>query len=176
MQRRSDHVTFPLFTILAALALLGALIMLLTSLTRLIINAKPVGTPMVYNELYEERVEPFHMVNTGKVEVTVSEKTPQEVYDGLCSTCHRDGLNDAPLLGDTEAWQARLNERGWDGLQNSSLNGFNNNLMPAKGGDPRLSDSEVVGALKYMLSEAGIDVDALGGETEVVEAETESEE
>ncbi len=163
MQRRSDHVTFPLLVILAALCLLGILITLLTSLTRFIMNANPEGTPRVHNELFVDRVAPFHLVNTGSMATGPTEKSPEEVYNGLCASCHRDGVDDAPIFGDHDDWQARLAERGFSGLENSALHGFNNNRMPAKGGDPRLSDNEVIGALKYMLEESGIDVASLEG-------------
>lgn len=43
--------------------------------------------------------------------------------------------------------------QGHETLVNHALKGFR--LMPAKGGNSRLSDDEVEGAVKYMANEAG---------------------
>ncbi|BBI54883.1 hypothetical protein HORIV_73040 [Vreelandella olivaria] len=55
------------------------------------------------------------------------------------------------MLGDSEAWAARL-EKGADELYASAINGIG--AMPAKGGNPNLSDEEVMAIVDYMMAEA----------------------
>lgn len=156
MQKQSDKFTFPLLTVLAALSLVGILVVLLTSLGKVFVKNSG-GTPYSTEELVAERLTPYGRVNTGNlVSDVVKAKAPEDVYSGLCASCHDTGLNDAPLVSDKGAWEQRLAERGIDGLHNSSING--RDLMPAKGGDPRLTDDEVKNTVYFMLEQSGIEV------------------
>lgn len=76
----------------------------------------------------------------------------EEVYKGICFSCHDSGLINSPVLGDTAAWEPRI-AKGLETLYDHSINGFN--AMPAKGGNPALSDDEVKAAVDYMVVEAG---------------------
>lgn len=75
-----------------------------------------------------------------------------EVVDAACGACHRTGENDAPRIGDQQAWVA-LAERGLTGLTASALAGIRN--MPAHGGDMTLSDIEIERAITYMVNQSG---------------------
>lgn len=74
-----------------------------------------------------------------------------EIYAGLCFSCHDTGLMEAPKLGDSAAWAPRL-AQGTEMLYQSALNG--KGMMPAKGGNPALSDEEVKAVVDYMVSKA----------------------
>ena len=84
----------------------------------------------------------------------------KEIYDAVCTACHATGVLDSPKFGDNAAWSARA-KGGLDGLLNSAMNGKGS--MPAKGGDPSLTDSEIRAVILYMTKEAGLD---LGGAVE----------
>lgn len=156
MQKQSDRFTFSLLTILAALSLVVILVVLVTSLVKLV-DKSIGGTPQTNQELVAERLTPYGRVNTGNlVSDVVKAKAPQEVYAALCASCHDTGLNGAPLTGDNAAWATRFQERGLDGLHASSING--RNLMPAKGGDPRLTDEEVMNTVDFILANSGIEI------------------
>jgi cytochrome c5 len=71
-----------------------------------------------------------------------------EIYNAVCMACHDTGAAGAPMKGDAEAWTARL-EKGTETLYNHAINGFN--AMPAKGGNPNLSDAEVQAAVDHMV-------------------------
>ncbi len=175
MQKQSDKFTFSLLTILATLSLLVILVVLVTSLVKLV-DKSIGGTPLVNRDLVEERLTPYGRVNTGNlVSDVVKAKAPQDVYAALCASCHDTGLNDAPLTGDNAAWAARFQERGLDGLHASSING--RNLMPAKGGDPRLTDEEVMNTVDFILAKSGIEVASNDPAEDIVaeEAPTEAE-
>jgi len=70
------------------------------------------------------------------------------VYDGLCKTCHAAGVAGAPIPG-SDLWAARLAERGVDGMVQNAINGLN--AMPARGGNPSLTDAQIQAAVEFML-------------------------
>lgn len=71
------------------------------------------------------------------------------VYDQTCQMCHAAGIAGAPKTGDQAAWSARV-AQGDQTLYNHAINGIR--LMPAKGGNPGLSDGQVKAAVDYMVS------------------------
>lgn len=75
----------------------------------------------------------------------------EKVYKGLCFSCHDAGVVGAPKLGDKAAWAPRI-AAGMDSLYNNSLKG--KGAMPAKGGNPKLSDEEVKAAVDWMVAKA----------------------
>lgn len=79
-------------------------------------------------------------------------KSGEEVYKAVCSMCHAAGLMNAPKFGDKTQWEPRI-KQGYDTLVTNATKGIRS--MPAKGGNPGLSDAEVAGAVKYMANAAG---------------------
>ena len=73
------------------------------------------------------------------------------IYRQSCAVCHTAGVAGAPKLTDKAAWAPRI-ALGKDALYNSSLKG--KGAMPAKGGNPSLSDADVKAAVDYMVSQA----------------------
>jgi cytochrome c5 len=93
----------------------------------------------------------------GQVEVTDPnapqvEKTGKEVVDAVCGTCHASGVLGSPKIGDKAAW-GKLIGRGLPNLTQSAVKGIRN--MPARGGNPDLSDTEIGRAVAYMANQAG---------------------
>ncbi len=80
-------------------------------------------------------------------------KAGDAVYNGACVACHVAGVAGAPKLDDKAAWESRIGQ-GVDGLVSSVLNG--KGAMPAKGGNPTLSEQEIRNAVDYMLEQAGV--------------------
>jgi cytochrome c5 len=114
----------------------------------------------------DERIKPV-----GQVDVA-AEKTPQEpvkiaaavsppgrdgqqVYQASCVACHGAGIAGAPKLGDKGQWATRI-AKGADTLYTSAVNGVQGSggAMPAKGGNPALSDAEVKAAVDYMVAQS----------------------
>ena len=58
-------------------------------------------------------------------------KDYQKIYQRSCFACHSTGAAGAPRTGDTAAWDARMEEKGMDGLVAASLSGSGG--MPPKG-------------------------------------------
>ncbi|HEX4779422.1 MAG TPA: c-type cytochrome [Usitatibacter sp.] len=72
-------------------------------------------------------------------------------YEKVCFACHATGVAGAPKFGDKAAWGPRI-AQGKDTLHASALHG--KGAMPAKGGNPALSDADVTAAVDYMVSAA----------------------
>ena len=109
-----------------------------------------------------ERIKPVAQVNIGEppvVEVAVVAAAPAEtgstddagakVVKNTCALCHRTGMMSSPKLGDADGWAPRI-EQGVDKLYANAINGFN--MMPARGGNPDLSDDDVKAAVDHMIA------------------------
>ena len=79
----------------------------------------------------------------------------KQVYNTGCVACHGTGIAGAPMVGNTDAWIDRI-ATGLDTLVVNAIDGFQGSLgmMPAKGGNPSLSDEEVRAAVEYMVAES----------------------
>ncbi len=80
------------------------------------------------------------------------EKTGEEVYKSACASCHTTGALNAPKLGDNAAW-AKLIPEGHAGLTKQAIAGIRQ--MPARGGNPALTDLEMSRAVAYLANSAG---------------------
>lgn len=80
------------------------------------------------------------------------EMSGAEVYDLTCRECHSSGKLNAPKLGDPGRWKKLVRE-GLDELVPAALKGIRQ--MPAKGGNPALSDLEVARAVVFMANIGG---------------------
>ena len=76
-------------------------------------------------------------------------------YDMACFACHATGAAGAPKMGDKDAWAPRI-AKGMDTLTLHAKEGFkgDSGFMPAKGGNPSLSDEDVAAAVEYMVSQS----------------------
>jgi cytochrome c5 len=76
----------------------------------------------------------------------------QQVYQASCVACHDAGVAGAPKVGDKGQWSTRI-AKGPEALYTSAVNGVTGSagVMPAKGGNPTLSDAEVKAAVDYMV-------------------------
>lgn len=76
-------------------------------------------------------------------------------YKQVCVMCHGAGVAGAPKVGDKAAWEPRI-AQGKDTLYKHALEGFTGQagMMPAKGGNPSLSDDQVKAAVDFLVSKA----------------------
>jgi cytochrome c5 len=74
-----------------------------------------------------------------------------EIYSGLCASCHKGGVGGAPVL--SAAGMGARAGKGKDTLYKHAIEGFQGGagVMPAKGGNPALTDDQVKAAVDYML-------------------------
>ena len=110
-----------------------------------------------------ERIKPIAQVNVASAETqrepvktaaaTPASRNGQQIYQTTCVACHEAGIAGAPKLGDKGQWAKHV-AKGLNTLYASALNGVQGSAgaMPAKGGNPSLSDAEVRAAVDYMVA------------------------
>jgi cytochrome c5 len=77
-----------------------------------------------------------------------------EIYGQLCTGCHTAGVGKAPTLVKA-AWTARI-AQGVDTLHKHAIEGYqgpDGGIMPARGGNPALSDEQVKATVDWMLTQ-----------------------
>ncbi len=77
-----------------------------------------------------------------------------EIVQAACAACHTTGVAGAPRTGVADDWKARI-AQGMPVLLDHSINGFKG--MPARGGNPTLSDEDMKKAVAFMLEQVGAD-------------------
>lgn len=77
------------------------------------------------------------------------------IFDKTCFACHgaSSAIPNIPRITHKDEWAPRL-KAGKDTVYKHAISGFN--AMPARGGNPDLSDDEVKAAVEYMLKESGL--------------------
>jgi cytochrome c5 len=103
----------------------------------------------------EDRIRRVGAVNTdvaaaliSTAEAAPAAKAPmsgEQVATQVCTACHTGAIPNAPKIGDKAAWSSR---GSLDALTASAIKG--KGAMPAKGGNPNLSDAEIKAAIKHM--------------------------
>ncbi len=77
----------------------------------------------------------------------------ESVYTKSCAGCHTSGIMKAPKTGVKADWTARLGQ-GMATLVQKSVDGYKaEGMMPAKGGNPDLTDKQVGDAVAYMVKQ-----------------------
>lgn len=105
-----------------------------------------------------ERIKPVARVSFEQPKPAVAVKlSGAEVYNKVCAACHAAGTLGAPKVGDKAQWETRL-AQGLDTLVTHSVSGLR--AMPAKGGDPSLTEANLKDAIGYMLDQTGIKTEA----------------
>ncbi|WP_088138025.1 c-type cytochrome [Achromobacter xylosoxidans] len=115
-------------------------------------NKTGAGSDTLSQEAVAKRIAPvagFQLVDANAPKVF---KTGEQVFAAVCTACHTAGVAGAPKVGDNAAW-APFITAGYDAMMNVALHGKGG--MPAKGGNPTLSDYEVARAVVYMANKSG---------------------
>jgi len=90
----------------------------------------------------------------GDVAAANTDAAGKTTYNGTCVACHGSGLPGIPQLGDAAGWAPRI-KQGNDTLYEHAISGYTGSAgmpMPAKGGNPSLSDDDVKAAVDYMVA------------------------
>lgn len=118
----------------------------------------------VQEKLIDQRLAPIGDVQiAGNASTQLASATPsagasaapqsgKQIWEGTCSACHSTGALGAPKIGNKAEWAPHL-AKGLKVLEEHALHGFMQ--MPAHGGNPSLSDTQVIAALEYMISQSG---------------------
>lgn len=79
-------------------------------------------------------------------------RSGEEVVSLVCSTCHGEGLQGAPRIGDVKAWSERASH-GLTALSQNAIDGIR--LMPTHGGNLEITNFEIKRAVTYMVNQSG---------------------
>ncbi len=136
--------------LLAFLVPIGLIVML----TQLVTGSAGFGKdhPGMTEEAIAKRLKPVGDVAVTDANAPKVEKSGQQVYDMACAACHATGALNAPKFGDKAAW-GKLIKEGQKKITQDGLKGVRQ--MPARGGNPDLSDTEFARAVVYMANQAG---------------------
>ena len=122
---------------------------------------KNMGQPdpaPVANQVVQQRIQSFGQSLAVDPNVPKVELTGEQVYNEVCAGCHASGALGSPKFEDKAAWGKR-NAQGYPMLLEHALKGFNK--MPARGGDPDLTDMEIARGIVYMTNKAGANFEAV---------------
>jgi len=144
--------------LVSALALLATVLFLVAALIG-IISRVPADDGSRQEIAAIERIKPVARVAIAVPKLPGAEikLTGQEVYNKVCVACHAAGVLGAPKVGAKELWEPRL-AQGLSTLVNNAVTGIR--AMPAKGGDPSLTEANIHDSIVYMLGETGLKTDA----------------
>ena len=170
---KSDQSFMRSFSLL--IAGLGVLTMLLIGGAWMIYDAEPKEVNPDAAKKVAERIAPAGAVyagDTGRAAMQAAAEAAAKaaasqvayggstdgktIYDNLCHSCHTAGVAGAPKLGDKGAWASRIAE-GLDTLVKHATEGYkgpDGNFMPAKGGNPALTDEQVKNAVHWIVDQA----------------------
>lgn len=140
-------------------ALLGGLFAPLLAIALIVglvvsIQARQVDkdTTAAIDKANRERIQPIGQSLAIDPNVPHVDMTGEQVFNNVCTNCHGSGALGSPKFKDKALWAPRI-AKGWDTLLQHAMNGFNK--MPARGGEPDLTDLEVARAIAYMANAAG---------------------
>jgi cytochrome c5 len=113
----------------------------------------PATTPQPVAVKSDENIKPVAAVEVAKADAGPhADKSGEEVYKAVCTMCHTPGLMNAPKFGDKGQWEPRI-AQGYETLVKNATNGIR--AMPARGGNPDLTDGEIANAVVHMANAAG---------------------
>lgn len=99
-----------------------------------------------------ERIKPVGELKVIDANAPRIERSGEDVFKATCTACHTPGALNAPKYGNKADWGKRI-AQGFDTLIKNATNGIRQ--MPARGGDPEISDVELARAVAYMANSAG---------------------
>ena len=144
-------------TLIAALVLLAVVLFMAAALVGVVDNVAPDDGSRKQSAVLE-RIKPVARVSFEQPKPVVAvQLSGKQVYDKVCAACHAAGTLGAPKTGDKAQWELRF-AQGLDTLVTHATNGIR--AMPAKGGDPSLTEANIKDSIAYMLGETGIESEA----------------
>ncbi len=141
--------------VLAALVCVAVVIFLISRLVGMFVVRPDDGARE--RAAIEARIKPVAQVAIADPNRKPEKLAPKDVVANVCASCHQAGVLGAPKIGSKDDWGPRF-AQGIDTLNKHAIEGFKG--MPAKGGNPTLSDDDVKGAIAYILGESGLEAGA----------------
>jgi cytochrome c5 len=162
--------------LVSALVLLATALFMVASLLGTFDSASPEDDSRRQTAVLE-RIKPIARVSFEEpqpvaetAEIKIADLSGKAVYDRSCAACHTTGAAGSPVIGVREQWESRF-AQGLDVLVDHAINGIR--AMPARGGNPALTDANIRDSVIYMLEETGFEVATAEEAAPAEEAEAE---
>ena len=140
-------------TIGVVIGSLAGAIIIITAATTKYDFSQPEESKVVENNTQENIKPVAQVVVANKSESNADNSISADaIIKANCAMCHAGGLMGAPKIGDIELWAPRI-AQGRDMLINNAIKGIR--MMPAKGGNAKLTDEEVAAAVITMANASG---------------------
>ena len=167
----TDRTFLKHFAMLIGFLMLVAVVLL--ALGQYIYSKHPPEQSPKHAEVISERIAPVGAVyagDTGRAAMAAAQEAAKAaaasqvayggttdgktIFGNLCHSCHETGAGGAPKLSDKGAWTPRV-AQGLDTLIKHATEGFTGKagIMPAKGGNPALTDEQVKATVQWMLDQ-----------------------
>ena len=135
-------------------SLAGAIIIIVAATTKY--DFSQADEPKIVENNTQEDISPVAQVAVANESVTKSGSensiSVDKIIKANCAMCHAGGLMGAPKIGDVALWAPRI-AQGKEMLINNAIKGIR--MMPAKGGNAKLTDEEVAAAVISMANASG---------------------
>ena len=140
-------------TIGVVIGSLAGAIIIITAATTKYDFSQPEESKVVENNT-QENIKPVAQVAVANKSESIADNSisADAIIKANCAMCHAGGLMGAPKIGDIGLWAPRI-AQGRDMLINNAIKGIR--MMPAKGGNSRLTDEEVAVAVISMANASG---------------------
>jgi cytochrome c5 len=155
-----------LTVVIGALVLLTAVVFLAARMVAMVSDYQPEDASRMQAAV-EERIKPVGTVAVfdpnapagagaaaTAAPAAAAAQSPEQIVTQVCAACHQAGVLNAPKIGAKEDWEPRM-AQGLDTLVSHAVNGYN--AMPAKGGNPNLTEDDIRASTLWMLAESGIE-------------------
>jgi cytochrome c5 len=158
--QRNNIIVTPIFSISdpKAIQLHTITLVSFTTMTiKVFAPAVVIGSLFILSACNPEKLPASDEVYESKEESLAEQKLDEgkKIYESNCAGCHDAGVSGAPKPGDKEAWRDRIS-LGLAVMAKKSIEGFEGKtgMMPPKGGNSTLTDSEITNAVNFMTLKA----------------------
>lgn len=138
--------------VLGLVAPLIAIVLILFLVNSIQSEQIDVDSPEVAEKTVLRNIMPVAKLEARDANAPRVERTGEEVYTAVCTSCHTSGALGAPKLNNKGDWGPRI-AQGYNKLIEHAINGIR--AMPPRGGDPDISDIEIARTVAYMANSAG---------------------
>ena len=138
--------------VLGLVAPLIAIVLILSLVNSIQSKQVDADSPEASDQAVLRNITPVAKLEALDANAPKVEKSGEEVFNAVCTSCHGTGALGAPKFNNKGDWAPRI-AQGYDTLVQHALNGIR--AMPARGGSPDLSDLEIERAVAYMANSAG---------------------
>jgi cytochrome c5 len=156
MSEQKECATSPVMILAAAVGVFAVPVLAIVMIVQVVLSMQAghvdQNDPRMSDAAVKERIQPYGEVKAIDPSAPRVEKTGEAVYTEVCASCHASGALNAPKFGDKGGWAAR-NAQGFDTLVKHAISGIR--AMPARGGNPDLSDIEMARAVAHMANAGG---------------------